>query len=73
MKTITELELENAELNRLIEKKEQQLQIALDEVARNYAEKIGAEIETKKRGEFHHRAFATLCPAPDLSQITIFK
>ena len=30
-------------------------------------------IETKKRGEFHHRAFEQLCPAPDLKQITIFK
>ena len=73
MKTITELERENAELKRLLEKVTNQLSIALDEVARNYAEKIKADIDTKKRGEFHHRAFESLCPMPDLSQITAFK
>ena len=73
MKTYAELERQNATLIRLNGRLKDQLTEALNQIARNHAEKTQMEIDTKKRGEFHHRAFEQLCPALDLSQITIFK
>ena len=73
MRTISELERQNATLIRLNKRLKDQLEEALNQIVRNHAEKTQAAIENKKRGEFHHPAFEQLCPAPDLSQITIFK
>jgi hypothetical protein len=67
MKTIQQLEIENQELLELLRKTRDQLTLALNEVARNHTAKM------KAKGEFHHRQFEKLCPAPDLSQITIIK
>jgi hypothetical protein len=68
MKTTAEYEQEIADLNCMNERLKDQLTKALEQVARYHAEK-----SLTKRGEFHHRAFEHLCPAPALSQITIFK
>lgn len=70
MKTIQELEKENADLRELLRKTQNQLSLALCDVARNHTAKMRA------KSEWHHRKFEELCPIPpmpDMSDLVILK
>ena len=61
--TYEELEQRIEDLERLIEKMRDQLTGALDQVASDH----------KAKGEWHHRAFEKICPAPDLDSLSLVK
>jgi len=70
MKTIQQLEQENADLIELLRKTRDQLTMALEEVAKNHTAKMRA------KSEWHHRKFEELCPIPpmpDMSDLVRFK
>lgn len=71
MKTYDELLKENADLTELLRKVTNQLNLALNDVARNHAAKM-----KPNRGQSHHRAFERLCPMPpmpDMSDLVTFE